>query len=197
MAYTTLKWILIALGGAALAAVLWLRSLPNEPLPFELSWNTNTVEVAIVVAAADGHFFRTEALTELRQLEQQFIELGQPEGTMVVEAMTNYWWLAQPSDALMPLIAEPVPKGVGMLSAIAERAQQEPEIMGRLLSPDWEYASLLLIGSAAQPIHPDQEPLIRALVKAGNWAQSWLCTSPQACEVIQDNRPNPVAPSLR
>jgi len=187
MLFKGFKWTIIVLSGIGVAALLWLRNQPAEPIPFDLSWNSNRVDIALVVASSDGHFLRTEPLIELRQIERQLMQQWQPEGAMIIEAITNHWWVSEPSGNLMQLIAEPVPVGVGILSAIAERAEAEPEVIGRLLSADWQYASILMTGSAEHPISTDQHQSIKDLVLRGSWAQSWLCTSPQECTPITHN----------
>lgn len=182
-----LMWGLTAGVLVTLAVLIMLFQRHTEALPFELTWQPEDADWAVIVKAPEGHFFQPETLLALRQLERQLQSLKGSAEPLKVEAITNHGFTLDASDTLLQLIPEPVPVGVGMLSAIADVANTQPRVMQRLLSADWTHASLLVTGLSQEAFNAGHRSRLIALLAEEPWAEQWLCWQPLQCEPINHN----------
>lgn len=187
-----IHWGLVVLITVITSVALRLKS--PDPLPFELSWDPQQVAWAIVLKVEGGHIFRTDPLVRLRQLERELQDLIDV-ASLQIETITNTAFRETPNGPVIPLIPEPVPIGVGMLSAIADRANQQPEVIERLLSSDWHYVSLLISGAAPESLSVSQRERLKTLLHTPTWSAQWVCRQPNQCELITHNEPNREVPN--
>lgn len=187
-----IHWGLVVLITVITSVALRLKS--PDPLPFELSWDPQQVAWAIVLKVEGGHIFRTDPLVRLRQLERELQDLIDV-ASLQIETITNTAFRETPNGPVIPLIPEPVPIGVGMLSAIADRANQQPEVIERLLSSDWYYVSLLISGAAPESLSVSQRERLKTLLHTPTWSAQWVCRHPNQCELITHSEPNREVPN--